>query len=65
MPLQSESMFNDIHILVAASGKIHDNMPAGGKLRKAIEGSFGKYDTWLADFRAKLDDVRAQLARLA
>ncbi len=26
--------------------------PAGGKLRKAIEGSFGKYETWLADFRA-------------
>ena len=26
--------------------------PAGGKLRKAIEESFGKYETWLADFRA-------------
>jgi len=26
--------------------------PAGGKLRKAIEGSFGKYETWLSDFRA-------------
>ncbi len=26
--------------------------PAGGKLRKAIESSFGKYETWLADFRA-------------
>jgi superoxide dismutase, Fe-Mn family len=26
--------------------------PAGGKLRKAIEASFGKYQTWLADFRA-------------
>lgn len=26
--------------------------PAGGKLRKAIEASFGKYETWLADFRA-------------
>jgi superoxide dismutase, Fe-Mn family len=27
--------------------------PAGsGKLRKAIEGSFGKYENWLADFRA-------------
>ena len=26
--------------------------PAGGKLRKALEASFGKYDTWLADFRA-------------
>jgi Fe-Mn family superoxide dismutase len=25
--------------------------PAGGKLRKAIEASFGKYETWLADFR--------------
>lgn len=25
--------------------------PAGSKLRKAIEGSFGKYETWLADFR--------------
>ena len=26
--------------------------PAGGKLRQAIEASFGKYETWLADFRA-------------
>lgn len=26
--------------------------PAGGKLRKAIEGSFGKWENWLADFRA-------------
>ncbi len=27
--------------------------PTGGKLRKAIESSFGgKYDTWLSDFRA-------------
>jgi Fe-Mn family superoxide dismutase len=26
--------------------------PAGGKLRRCIEASFGKYDTWLADFRA-------------
>ena len=26
--------------------------PAGGKLRKTIEESFGKYETWLADFRA-------------
>jgi Fe-Mn family superoxide dismutase len=26
--------------------------PAGGKLRTAIEASFGRYETWLADFRA-------------
>ncbi len=26
--------------------------PAGGKLRKALESSFGKYETWLADFRS-------------
>jgi superoxide dismutase, Fe-Mn family len=26
--------------------------PAGSKLRKAIEASFGKFETWLADFRA-------------
>jgi Fe-Mn family superoxide dismutase len=26
--------------------------PSGGKLRTAIEGSFGKYETWLADFRS-------------
>jgi superoxide dismutase, Fe-Mn family len=26
--------------------------PAGGKLRKTIESAFGKYETWLADFRA-------------
>ena len=25
--------------------------PAGSKLRKAIEDSFGKYETWLSDFR--------------
>lgn len=25
--------------------------PAGSKIRKAIEASFGKYETWLADFR--------------
>jgi Fe-Mn family superoxide dismutase len=26
--------------------------PSGGKLRTAIEQSFGKYETWLADFRS-------------
>jgi superoxide dismutase, Fe-Mn family len=26
--------------------------PAGGKLRTALETSFGKFETWLADFRA-------------
>ncbi|BDG07491.1 superoxide dismutase [Anaeromyxobacter paludicola] len=26
--------------------------PAGGKLRQALEASFGKYETWLGDFRA-------------
>ncbi len=26
--------------------------PSGGKLRKAMETSFGKYETWLADFRS-------------
>jgi Fe-Mn family superoxide dismutase len=26
--------------------------PSGSKLRKAIEASFGKYDTWVSDFRA-------------
>ena len=26
--------------------------PAGSKLRKAVEASFGKYETWLADLRA-------------
>jgi superoxide dismutase, Fe-Mn family len=26
--------------------------PAGGKLKKALEGSFGKLETWLSDFRA-------------
>ena len=26
--------------------------PAGSKLRKAIEASFGKYETWLADLRS-------------
>jgi Fe-Mn family superoxide dismutase len=26
--------------------------PAGSKLRTAIEASFGKFETWLADFKA-------------
>jgi superoxide dismutase, Fe-Mn family len=26
--------------------------PSGGKLRKSLETSFGKYENWLADFRA-------------
>jgi Fe-Mn family superoxide dismutase len=26
--------------------------PSGGKLRTALEQSFGKYETWLADFRS-------------
>jgi Fe-Mn family superoxide dismutase len=26
--------------------------PSGGKLRTAVEQSFGKYDTWLTDFRS-------------
>lgn len=26
--------------------------PAGSKFRKAVEASFGKFETWLADFRA-------------
>jgi Fe-Mn family superoxide dismutase len=26
--------------------------PAGSKFRKAVESSFGSFDTWLADFRA-------------
>jgi Fe-Mn family superoxide dismutase len=26
--------------------------PAGSKFRKAVESSFGKFETWLADFRA-------------
>jgi superoxide dismutase, Fe-Mn family len=26
--------------------------PAGSAFRKAVESSFGKYETWLADFRA-------------
>jgi superoxide dismutase, Fe-Mn family len=26
--------------------------PAGSKLRKALESSFGKFETWLGDFRA-------------
>jgi Fe-Mn family superoxide dismutase len=26
--------------------------PSGGKLRKALEASFGKYENWLADYRA-------------
>ena len=34
------------------SGGAQAEPPAGGKLRKALESSFGKYETWLADFRA-------------
>jgi Fe-Mn family superoxide dismutase len=45
-------MANHEHYFDNLTGGAQAEPPAGGKLKKAIEGSFGKYETWLADFRA-------------
>ncbi len=45
-------MVNHEYYFEGLTGGAQAEPPAGGKLRKAIEQSFGKYETWLADFRA-------------
>ena len=45
-------MVNHEYYFANLVGGAQAEPPAGGKLRKAIEASFGKYETWLADFRA-------------
>jgi Fe-Mn family superoxide dismutase len=45
-------MINHEYYFANLVGGAQAEPPAGGKLRKAIEASFGKYETWLADFRA-------------
>jgi len=45
-------MVNHEYYFGNMKGGAQTEPPAGGKLRKAIEGSFGKYETWLSDFRA-------------
>jgi Fe-Mn family superoxide dismutase len=45
-------MVNHEYYFENLTGGAQAEPPAGGKLRKAIEASFGKYETWLSDFRA-------------
>ncbi len=45
-------MVNHEYYFENLTGGAQAEPPSGGKLKKAIEESFGKYDTWLADFRA-------------
>ncbi len=49
---ESSGMRNHEYYFDTMIGGAQAEPPAGGKLRKAIESSFGKYETWLADFRA-------------
>ena len=45
-------MVNHEYYFENLTGGAQAEPPAGSKFRKAIEASFGKYETWLADFRA-------------
>jgi Fe-Mn family superoxide dismutase len=45
-------MVNHEYYFENMTGGAQAEAPAGSKFRKAVESSFGKYDTWLADFRA-------------
>jgi Fe-Mn family superoxide dismutase len=45
-------MVNHEYYFDNLTGGAQAEPPTGGKLKKAIESSFGKYETWLADFRA-------------
>jgi Fe-Mn family superoxide dismutase len=47
-----DGMVNHEYYFENLTGGAQAEPPSGGKLRKAIEASFGSYDTWLADFRA-------------
>jgi Fe-Mn family superoxide dismutase len=45
-------MVNHEYYFENMTGGAPAEAPAGSKFRKAVESSFGSYDTWLADFRA-------------
>lgn len=45
-------MVNHEYYFENMTGGAQAEPPAGSKFRKAVEASFGKYETWLADFRA-------------
>jgi len=45
-------MVNHEYYFENLTGGAQAEPPAGSRFRKAVEASFGKYDTWLADFRA-------------
>jgi len=45
-------MANHEYYFENLTGGAQAEPPAGSKFRKAVESSFGKYETWLADFRA-------------
>jgi len=45
-------MVNHEYYFDNMTGGAQAEPPAGSKFRKAVEASFGKYETWLADFRA-------------
>jgi len=45
-------MVNHEYYFENLTGGAQAEPPAGSSFRKAVEASFGKYDTWLADFRA-------------
>jgi superoxide dismutase, Fe-Mn family len=47
-----DGMINHEYYFANMVGGAQAEPPAGGKLRKTLEASFGKYDTWLADIRA-------------
>ena len=45
-------MVNHEYYFENLTGGAQAEPPAGSRFRKAVEASFGKYETWLADFRA-------------
>ncbi len=45
-------MVNHEYYFANLKGGAQAEPPAGGKLRKALEASFGSFATWLSDFRA-------------
>ena len=45
-------MVNHEYYFENLTGGAQAEPPAGSRFRKAVEASFGKFETWLADFRA-------------
>ena len=52
MGFEYDGMVNHEYYFENLTGGAQAEAPAGSKFRKAVESSFGKYETWLADFRA-------------